>query len=70
MLKPLSRKELIRKFKVLGYSGPFSGGKHQFIIKGSHKIHIPNPHISDIDMSLLKEILRQAGISPEKWEEA
>jgi len=31
MLKPLSRKELIRKFKVLGYSGPFSGGKHQFM---------------------------------------
>jgi len=25
MLKPLSRKELIRKFKALGYSGPFSG---------------------------------------------
>jgi predicted RNA binding protein YcfA (HicA-like mRNA interferase family) len=70
MLKPLSRKELIRKFKTLGYSGPFSGGKHQFMIKESHKIHIPNPHISDIDTSLLKEILRQAGISPEEWEEA
>jgi len=70
MLKPLSRKELIRKFKVLGYSGPFSGGKHQFMIKGTHKIRIPNPHIGDIDTSLLKEILRQAGISSEDWEEA
>jgi predicted RNA binding protein YcfA (HicA-like mRNA interferase family) len=70
MLQPLSRKELIRKFKVLGYSGPFSGGKHQFMIKGRHKIRIPNPHISDIDVSLLKEILRQARITSDEWEEA
>lgn len=70
MLKPLSRKELIRKFKVLGYSGPFSGGKHQFMIKGRHKIRIPNPHISDIDVSLLKEILRQARVTSDEWEEA
>jgi len=70
MLKPLSRKELIRKFRALGFSGPFSGGRHQFMIKGSHKIRIPNPHYSDIDVSLLKEILRQAGISSTEWEEA
>jgi len=68
MLAPLSRKELIRKFKTLGYSGPFSGGKHQFMIKGKQKIRIPNPHVGDIDLSLLKEILHQAGISPEEWE--
>lgn len=68
MVAPLSRKELIRKFKTLGYSGPFSGGKHQFMIKGKQKIRIPNPHTGDIDVSLLKEILRQAGISPEEWE--
>ena len=70
MLVPLLRKELIRKFRTLGYSGPFSGGKHQFMIKGKHKIRIPNPHIGDIDVSLLKEILRQAGISLEEWEAA
>ncbi len=70
MLKPLSRKEVIRKFKALGYSGPFSGGRHQFMIKGAQKIRIPNPHIGDVDISLLKEILRQAGVSSEVWEEA
>ena len=69
MLKPLSRKELVRKFRALGFSGPFSGGRHQFMIKGSHKIRIPNPHSSEIDVSLLKEILRQAGISSTEWEE-
>jgi predicted RNA binding protein YcfA (HicA-like mRNA interferase family) len=68
MVAALSRKDLIRKFKTLGYSGPFSGGKHQFMIKGSQKIRIPNPHISDISASLIKEILRQAGISSQEWD--
>ena len=34
MVAALPRKDLIRKFRALGYSGPFSGGKHQFMIKG------------------------------------
>jgi predicted RNA binding protein YcfA (HicA-like mRNA interferase family) len=55
---------------VLGFSGPFSGGKHQFMIKGNHKIRIPNPHMGDIDVGLLKEILRQAGIFSDEWEKA
>jgi len=68
MVAALSRKDLIRKFMALGYSGPFSGGKHQFMIKGSQKIRIPNPHVSDISASLVKEILRQAGISSQEWD--
>jgi len=68
MVAALSRKDLIRKFRALGYSGPFSGGKHQFMIKGSQKIRIPNPHMSNITISLVKEILRQAGISAQEWD--
>ena len=68
MVATLSRKDLIRKFRALGYSGPFSGGKHQFMIKESQKIRIPNPHIGDISPSLVKEILRQANISSEEWD--
>jgi len=70
MVLALSRKELIRKFKALGYSGPFSGGRHQFMIKGSQKIRIPNPHISETGASLIKEILRQACISTQDWDNA
>ena len=67
----VSRKELIRKFKALGYSGPLSGGRHQFMIKGKQKIRIPNPHGSGaIDISLVREILRQAGLSSEEWDKA
>jgi len=71
MPSSISRKELIRKFRALGYSGPFSGGKHQFMKKGQKKIRIPNPHGSgDIHISLVKEILRQAGISNDEWDNA
>jgi len=70
MAAALSRKALIRKFRALGYSGPLSGGKHQFMIKGSQKIRIPNPHAGDISASLVKEILRQAGISSQDWDNA
>jgi predicted RNA binding protein YcfA (HicA-like mRNA interferase family) len=67
----ISRKELIRKFRALGYAGPFSGGKHQFMKKGKKKIRIPNPHGSgDIHISLIKEILRQSGISGDEWRNA
>ena len=70
MVATLSRKELIRKFRALGYSGPFSGRKHEFMVKGTQKIRIPNPHMSDIGVSLVKEILRQAGISSQDWDKA
>ena len=69
MVSSIRRKELIRKFLSLGYSGPFSGGKHQFMLKGKKKIRVPNPHGSgDVHVSLVKEILRQAGMSSEEWD--
>ncbi len=37
--------------------------------KGQLKVRIPNPHKSDeIQIGLLKEILRQAGIDDKDWE--
>jgi predicted RNA binding protein YcfA (HicA-like mRNA interferase family) len=71
MASSIARKELIRKFHKLGFSGPASGGRHQFMIRGALKVRIPNPHRgSGIDGSLVKEILRQAGISAREWEGA
>ncbi|MEK6755560.1 MAG: type II toxin-antitoxin system HicA family toxin [Bacteroidota bacterium] len=67
MLHSTSRRELISKFRSLGFEGPFAGGKHHFMKKGTLKVRIPNPHRSDIDASLLKRILRQAEISQEEW---
>lgn len=67
----ISRRELVRKFKSLGYLGPLYCRKYQFMIKGKKKIRIPNPHgTGDINISLVKEILRQACISNEEWDKA
>jgi len=53
-LSPISFSELVRKLKVLNFEGPFSGGKHLFMIKGDLKLTIPNPHRQDIGVDLLK----------------
>jgi len=66
---PISRRKLIRRFRELEFSGPFSGGRHSFMSKGDLKIRIPNPHKSaDISDALFHEILRQAGIAKKEWE--
>jgi predicted RNA binding protein YcfA (HicA-like mRNA interferase family) len=68
---PIARKDLIRKFKNLGFSGPYSGGRHQFMVKGEFKIRVPNPHqAGDVSDALQSEILRQAGISKDEWGKA
>jgi predicted RNA binding protein YcfA (HicA-like mRNA interferase family) len=65
---PLTRKELLRYLRQFGFEGPYSGGRHQFMIKGNLTIRIPNPHQADIGKELLARILRQAGITKEEWE--
>lgn len=68
MPKPVARRELLRRFRALGWDGPYSGGRHSFMCKGSLKVRIPNSHGGDIDWSLMKRILQQAGISVDAWE--
>ncbi|MCD4655723.1 type II toxin-antitoxin system HicA family toxin [bacterium] len=65
---PVKRKDLIRYFRKLGFDGPFSGTRHQFMIKDAKTIRIPNPHQSDVGKELLSRILRQAGINKDEWE--
>ncbi|MBM3257730.1 MAG: type II toxin-antitoxin system HicA family toxin [Candidatus Nealsonbacteria bacterium] len=68
MPKSISWRRLIQKFRRLGFDGPYSGGRHLFMIKDELKVHIPNPHRSEISNSLVREIIRQAGIPPEEWD--
>ena len=67
-INPISRKELISKLKALGFEGPFRATKHQYMIKGKHKIFIPNPHGGkDIGIPLLKKIIKQIGITQDEF---
>jgi len=67
-IRPIKQIELIRLFRKLDFIGPYSGGKHQFMVKGDLRIRIPNPHKKDIGKNLLKLILKEAEISKETWE--
>ncbi|MGE3269216.1 MAG: type II toxin-antitoxin system HicA family toxin, partial [Chloroflexota bacterium] len=55
---PTSRQDLVRCLRQLGFDGPFSGGKHQFMVRGETTLRIPNPHRGDIGVDLLARILR------------
>jgi hypothetical protein len=68
MPKPIERRELIRRMRVLGWEGPESGKRHGAMRKGTHTVPIPNPHSADLDWTLVKRILKQADIDPDEWE--
>jgi predicted RNA binding protein YcfA (HicA-like mRNA interferase family) len=59
---------MMRRLRALGWDGSHQRGKHPFMVKGQTRLTVPNPHYGDIDWSLMKNILRSAGISAEDWE--
>jgi predicted RNA binding protein YcfA (HicA-like mRNA interferase family) len=65
---PISRANLIRGLRALGFAGPFPGGRHAFMVRGERRVAIPNQHPGVIGVNLLSRILRQAGVSREQWE--
>lgn len=70
-LVPCSHREFIRKLRALGFHGPYSGGRHQFMTKnGGATIRVPNPHAGDIGINLLSYILRVARIDQNDWTNA
>lgn len=64
---PIRRRELIGALRSLGFSGPYSGGKHEFMVRGEVVVTIPNPHRGDISRDLLARILREAGVTKSEW---
>ena len=67
MLKPIKRRLLIQKLNLLGFGGPFPGRKHEYMEKGRHRIFIPNPHKGEIGIVLLKLMLKELGITSDKF---
>jgi len=66
-LTSVSRRDLIARFRELGFEGPHSGGRHQFMRLGDRRFILPNPHKQDVSVDLLARILRQAGVSRADW---
>ena len=66
-LAPVTRNELVQGLRRLGFDGPYSGGKHEFMLKDELRLTLPNPHKREIGVDLLRRILRQAGITRDEW---
>lgn len=65
---PIKRRDLIAGLGTPGFEGPFSGGKHEFMVRGDLVLTVPNPHRGDIGVTLLALVRRHAGITRKEWE--
>ncbi len=69
--KVIPRRLMIEKFRRLGFDGPHAGSKHPFMRRGTLTVTIPNKHKGDeVRRPLLREILKQAGVSESEWSKA
>lgn len=66
-LSPVSHKTLVKRLKVFGFEGPFSGGKHLYMVKDNLRLTIPNRHKNKVGADLLLRMLKQAGIRRKEW---
>ena len=66
-LPPVSRRRFVQRFQELGFQGPYAGGKHPQMKRGTLTVVIPNEHVGDIGPGFLQRLLKQAGISREEW---
>jgi hypothetical protein len=71
---PIKRREFIRRLKVLGFTGPYSGTRHDFLVFGQHRQTIPSN--AEYSVPQLKMLLRQVEsilgrrIGAEEWEKS
>jgi predicted RNA binding protein YcfA (HicA-like mRNA interferase family) len=70
---PIKRRDLVEGLKKFGFSDPNrprKGSDHDFMVKDERRIKIPNEHRQqEISVQLLSDILKQAGISRQEWEQ-
>ena len=70
--RPLKRREFIRKLRRLGFTGPWSGTRHQFMEFDSQRQTIPTN--SEYSVPQVRMLVRQVesilgrGIALEEWE--
>lgn len=68
---PCKRGDFIRRLTKLGFTGPYSGARHQFMVIGRHRLAIPsNPEYSAGQLRfMIREVESVIGraISMDEW---
>ena len=68
---PCKRKDFIRRLRKLGFDGPFSGTRHQFMVYKEHRLAVPSNR--EYSVPQLKMMLRETeaiigrDITAENW---
>ncbi|MDH7578930.1 MAG: type II toxin-antitoxin system HicA family toxin [Bacillota bacterium] len=70
---PCKRRDFISRLRKLGFRGPYSGTRHQFMIYGEHRLSIPSNaeySVPQLRMMLeeVEKIIKRK-IDLQEWEE-
>lgn len=69
--KPCKRRDFIRRLRKLGFEGPYSGTRHQFMIYGRYRLAIPSN--AEYSVPQLRMMIREVeeilncGINANEW---
>ena len=68
---PCKRNDFMRRLRQLGFDGPYSGAKHQFMIFGQHRLTIPSNKEYSVPQlrMMLREVEAVTGreITADEW---
>lgn len=54
---PCKRRDFIRRLRQLGFEGPFSGTRHQFMLYEQHRLAIPSN--AEYSVAQLRTLIRE-----------
>ena len=54
---PCRRREFVRRIRALGFDGPFSGTRHQFLIFAGHRLTVPSNN--EFGVPMLRMMIRE-----------
>jgi len=55
---PCKRRDFIHRLRILGFDGPFSGTRHQFMVYKRHRLSIPSN--TEYSIPQLRMMIREA----------
>ncbi|MEH1929996.1 MAG: hypothetical protein V7K83_21385 [Nostoc sp.] len=68
---PCKRRDFLKKLRLLGFDGPFSGTRHQFMVYGEYRLTIPSNDeysVPQLRMMIREvEVILEREITLEEW---
>jgi len=56
---PCKRRDFVSRLRRLGFDGPFSGTRHQFMLHEGHRLTIPS--VDEYSVPQLRVLMRELG---------